>query len=50
MIVISDTSCISAFIQPPEVKEVLDRIERDANFFLSKGAREVILRAAGEAM
>ena len=34
----------------PEVKECLDRIEREANFFLSKDAREVILRAAGEAV
>lgn len=32
----------------PAVKETLDRIEREADFFLSKSTREVILRAAGE--
>lgn len=32
----------------PEVKTILDRIEQEAYFFLSKGARDVILRAAGE--
>lgn len=31
-----------------EVNAVLDRIEKEAHFFLSKSAREVILRAAGE--
>ena len=46
MIVVSNTSCISAFIQT--VKETLDRIECEADFFLSKSTREVILRAAGE--
>ena len=33
MIVISDTSCISAFIQPLEAKAVLDRIESEAISF-----------------
>ena len=46
MIVVSNTSCISAFIQT--VKETLDRIKRETDFFLSKSPREVILRAARE--
>ena len=32
----------------PHVKEMLDRIEKEAGFFLSTNARAVILKAAGE--